>query len=267
MLLIGFLISVYIAFAAERKSALTRSGALAAIAVGTTVFGLGGGVAGLSLMTFFLTGTALSRHRKAEKERRTGDVVEKGAQRDAMQVLANGGAAAAFCALYALTGRELFYVGAVGSLAAAAGDTWATEIGSLARGEPWHILTLRRVPAGTSGGVSVQGLWGMAAGALLIGLLTLWEPAPRGLSLLRALVVLVGGIAGALADSLLGATVQERRACLECGAATEQVVHRCGGGTRCTGGIEGLGNDAVNALATAIGGTAAALAWMLWGGD
>lgn len=263
MLLIGLILSVYIALAAERRRALTRSGAIAAVAVGTAVFGLGGGVPGLALIAFFLTGTALSRYRKAEKAERTGDLVEKGAERDATQVLANGGPAAAFCVLYALTGAELCRVGALGALSAAAADTWATEIGLLARHAPRHLLTWREVKPGTSGAVSTPGLWGMTAGALFIGLLTLWDPDMGGASIGRLLIVAAAGICGGLGDSLLGATVQERRECLGCGAPTEQRTHSCGAPTICVGGVMGIDNDTVNALATALGGTVAALLWSL----
>jgi uncharacterized protein (TIGR00297 family) len=265
MLLIGLLISLYIAFAAYQRGALTAGGAMWAVVVGTLLFGLGGGVPGLALVGFFLTGTALSRHRKAEKEKLTGGLIEKGDQRDALQVLANGGPATLFAILYALTGQDSFYVGALGALAAATADTWATEIGLLSPTPPRHVLTWQEVPAGTSGAVSSSGLWGTFAGALFIGVLALLEVSPGFLG--RAVVVAIGGLVGGLGDSLLGATVQERRQCLSCGDTTEQARHSCGGETVAVAGIPGVDNDAVNALATAWGGAFAALLWALLGGD
>jgi uncharacterized protein (TIGR00297 family) len=256
MLLIGFVISLYIAYAALQRGALTAGGALSAIVVGTTIFGLGGGVPGLSLIGFFLTSTALSRYRKAEKQQLTHGQLEKGDQRDALQVFANGGPAAVFCLLYALSGQPSFYVGALGALAAATADTWATEIGLLSPTPPRHILSWQKVAAGTSGGVSASGLWGTFLGALFIGILTFLDPTPESCG--RALLVVLGGVIGGLADSLLGATLQERRQCLACGAATEQLRHSCNGETVCIGGIPGIDNDAVNAIATAWGGTFAA---------
>ena len=220
MPLIGFLISLYIAYAAFQRGSLTAGGALWAVIVGTLVFGMGGGVPGLTLVAFFLTSTALSKHRKAEKLRLTGGLIEKGDQRDALQVLANGGPAAIFSVLYAVTGTEFFYVGALGSLAAATSDTWATEIGLLAKGPPRHILSWEEVPAGTSGAVSAAGLWGTLLGALFVGGLAMLEPSPGFAG--RALVVTIGGLVGGLGDSLLGATLQERRQCLSCGDGTEQ---------------------------------------------
>lgn len=262
MLLIGLLAALFIAYAAYVYGSLSRGGAVWAVAIGTAVFGLGGGVPGLALIGFFLTSTALSRYRRTEKQRLTSGLLEKGDQRDALQVLANGGPAAAFSVLYAITEQTGFYVGALGALAAAAADTWATEIGLLAKMPPRHILSWKQVPAGTSGAVSASGLLGTLLGALFIGLVTLLDFAPD--CLLRAWVVTLGGLVGGLGDSLLGATFQERRQCLACSAATEQKRHSCDGETVCIGGVPGLNNDAVNAIATAWGGTVAALlyAWL-----
>jgi len=261
MLFIGFLVSLYIAYGAFQRQALTAGGALWAVAVGTTLFGLGGGVPGLALVAFFLSSTALSRHRQAEKERLTGDVVEKGGQRDAYQVLANGGPAALFAIGYGLSGHPAFYVGALASLAAATADTWGTEIGLLSKSLPRHLLSWQEVAPGTSGAVSEAGLWGTLAGAMFIGFLTALEPAEG--ALWRAVVVTFGGLIGGTGDSLLGAILQEQRQCLSCGQITEQKRHLCGGETLVIGGLSGCDNDAVNALATTWGGAAAAVLWAL----
>lgn len=281
-ILLGFLLAAIVAWAARRRRSLTMDGSLAATLVGTLVFGLGGLAPGLGLMGFFLTGTALSRYRQAEKERRSQDVVAKGGERDALQVLSNGGAAALCCVLWAATGTAAWAVAAMASLAAAAADTWATEIGMLARRPPRHLLTWAEVPTGTSGAVSSAGLGGMVAGALFIGLTAALLPvvatggamgetgAVGGIAAMTAKVIVIaivtlGGVAGALADSLLGATVQERRQCQACGAATEQLTHRCGGATHRISGVARLDNDMVNLVSTLLGGLFGALLWCLVG--
>lgn len=262
MLLIGFLISLYIAYGAHRRGALTETGALWAVVVGTLVFGFGDGIAGVALVAFFLSSTALGKLRRgerAESAEPSASIIEKGDSRDGLQVLANGGPAALFCCLYALTGRSMYLVGGLASLAAANADTWATELGLLSKSPPRHILTLQEVPAGTSGAISAIGTLGMVAGALFIALLTWLQPGQG--SLLRTLLVLLGGIFGGWMDSVLGATLQEKRQCVRCGEATEQSRHVCGGATLVTEGIAGIDNDTVNALATMLGGTAATVAW------
>jgi uncharacterized protein (TIGR00297 family) len=263
MLLIGFLISLVVAYGAYQRRSLTVGGAGWAVVVGSIVFGYGGGVAGLALLGFFLSSSALSRYRRDDKARLTGGLLEKGDQRDALQVLANGGPAALFSLIYGLTDEPSFYVAALAALASANADTWATELGLLSPTPPRHLLGFREVPAGTSGAVSRSGLFGSLLGALFIAALTALEPLPG--SLWRGLLVAGAGFGGGLLDSLLGAVVQERRQCLQCGAATEQRHHDCGGETICIGGLPGLDNDAINALATAGGGGLAALLWWLLG--
>jgi uncharacterized membrane protein len=81
----------------------------------------------------------------------------------------------------------------------------------------------------------------------------------RALSLTGTVgVVAIGGAAGAMADSLLGATLQERRWCDACALATERRVHDCGTRTRLAGGLAWMDNDAVNLLATLTGAVVAA---------
>lgn len=259
MLLIGFFISLLVAYGAYLRGALSVSGGAAAVAVGTVIFGLGDGVAGAALLGFFLSSTALGRIRKGTRAEDTPEdaIVEKGERRDAVQVLANGGPAAAFCLLYGITREPALYVGALGALAAANADTWATEIGLMMGGTPRHVLTLRRVPKGTSGAVTVQGTFGLIAGAVFIALMTFGEPAPHAAG--RALLVLCGGVLGGLLDTVLGATVQEVRRCQRCGGETERHRHPCGGDTVVVRGVAGIDNDTVNAIATALGGMTAAL--------
>lgn len=72
-------------------------------------------------------------------------------------------------------------------------------------------------------------------------------------------VIVVSGVAGALADSLSGALIQERRWCNACSAATEQAIHVCGTRTKRVGGIAGFDNDVVNLLCSFVGALVALL--------
>lgn len=248
----GLLLATLVALLARRARVLAPTGALAAVATGALAVGAGWAW-GVLLVVFFAASTLVSRPGAAIRAARTAQVVAKGGERDGAQVLANGGVFALAALGAMLAPHPAWDAVALGALAAAISDTWATEIGTLARGQPRSILTGRAVPHGTSGGVSVQGTLASLAGAAFIAgvaLLLGWEP-------WAALAGAAGGVAGATADSLLGATLQARRWCDRCEMATERNVHGCGEDTRLAGGIGWLDNDAVNAAATAVGAVVA----------
>jgi uncharacterized membrane protein len=144
-------------------------------------------------------------------------------------------------------------VAALGALAAAAADTWATEVGTLYGGTPRSLINWKAVSAGTSGGVSVAGSVARVAGAAFVASIATLLSLPRAL-----VVVTIAGVAGAVADSLLGATVQERRWCAACGRHSERHVHDCGTPTSLAGGQTWMDNDLVNLLATFVGAAVAA---------
>ncbi|HNF98468.1 MAG TPA: DUF92 domain-containing protein, partial [Pseudomonadota bacterium] len=87
MLLLGFLISLFIAYGAHRRGSLTQSGALWAAIVGTVVFGFGDGIAGVALVGFFLSSTWLGKLRRGETAESSDadSVIEKGDCRDGLQ--------------------------------------------------------------------------------------------------------------------------------------------------------------------------------------
>ena len=138
--LAGLVLAGALALGARRRRSLSSGGALAAVAVGTAAMIAGWDWAAL-LVAFFLSSTALSRYRRAARDARIGDIVEKGDERDAAQVFANGGVFAASALVSTITGDPNLAAIAVGALAAATADTWATEIGTLA-GRPPRAASL-----------------------------------------------------------------------------------------------------------------------------
>jgi len=253
--MLALIVAVPIAALALAVGALTLSGALAAALIGALCILAGWRWAAL-LIVYFVVAVAFSRAGADAKARRTGGVVAKAGGRDAVQVLANGAvfALAAFLSgQLSQSGATLLAVAAVGALAASAADTLATEIGTLFGGEPRSVIGWRAVPAGTSGGVTIPGSLAMAGGAVLIAI------AASGLALTsHTSAAALGGIAGAAADSLLGALVQERRRCPRCDLATERRIHDCGTVTVHAGGFTWLDNDLVNLFATFVGAAVAA---------
>ncbi len=257
---IGLVCSALIGGAAYWRGALTRSGWLGAILTGTLTFGFGGWAWGLTLIAFFISSTVLSKLGEAEKLRRAGDMFAKGGRRDIWQTLANGGIGALLALLYGVLGEPAAPLALfVGVMATVTADTWATEIGTLSAARPVSIVTWRAVAPGTSGGISLPGTLATVGGALFIGLmfagLRWWE---RG-AVAPALVVagLIGGVAGSLSDSLLGATLQAIYRGVS--GETERRADDAGRPNPMLRGLGWMTNDAVNLTSSLIGGAVALL--------
>jgi uncharacterized protein (TIGR00297 family) len=249
------------------RGSLTVGGWLGAIVVGTAAAGLGGWTWGVLVIVFFVSSSALSHWRHAVKERIAVDKFAKSERRDWAQTMANGGVIAGLALLFAFAPQPLLFAAALGVLGTVTADTWATEVGTLSRSRPRSIINGRPVSAGTSGGVTLLGLLATIAGALTIGVaaylvLALLDEQPAGVVVLAALL---GGTAGSLADSLLGATAQAMRRCPRCQVETERAIHRCGTATEHLRGWRWLNNDWVNLLASLAGALVGALVWLLAG--
>lgn len=210
----------------------------------------------LLLIGWFVASSVLTRLGAAAKAERTRATLPAASARTSTQVWANGGAFAV-CALVATcTELDAFRVAALGALAAAAADTWATELGLLAGSAPRLILGGGPVEPGLSGGVT----WAGSAGGLLGALAVALAATRLGLASSQLLVAIAGaGVLGGIGDSLLGATVQAKRRCARCQRWTERATHDCGVATEHGRGWRWMTNDTVNLLATFIGAAAATL--------
>jgi uncharacterized protein (TIGR00297 family) len=251
--LLGALVAGIVAATARRAGALSPSGQWAAFAIGTAVSAVGWWWAAL-LVAWFSASSLLTRVGRERKRALVDSVLPDDAARGGAQVLANGGLFTLLLLGGALTDDLRLSVAAAGALAAAAADTWATEVGLLWGGTPRMILTGDRLAPGRSGGVTVIGV----AASVIAAALMAWGaqallPAGRDPteSIFRA--VFTGGLAGSVADSVLGATVQSKRWCDQCRAWTERRVHTCGFRTAHARGVRWMTNDVVNLLATVTG--------------
>ncbi len=263
-LTLAFLAALGVGLGAWRLGSLTSGGAVGTVIVGCFVFG-GFGLAGaVPLLAFFTLSSALSK--LADRLSQTpGEPTAKGSRRDIVQVLCNGGAATA-CALAAVfadsANAGLWYAALVGSLAAAAADTWATELGSLAQSRPRRLWPpFAEVEAGTSGGVTGVGTLGAAAGALVTTLVAWPFLARVGFGLGAVGLIALIGFLASLVDSVLGATLQVRYRDPVTNAPCEWPPP---GDERPTvvSGLRGLTNDTVNLTNTLLG---AALTYLLLG--
>jgi uncharacterized protein (TIGR00297 family) len=260
-LLLAFSISLTIVALAFWRGSLSRSGAIGALVVGTLIFGFGGWQWGILLGVFFVSSSLLSHFREEDK-RIAAEKFDKGHRRDIGQVMANGGLGsiiAVFSFIFPWAGWFALFVGVMATVTA---DTWATELGTLARRPPRLITTGQHIEVGSSGGVSPLGTASSATGGLIVGLLA-GVLVPELSFVVSLLMGTLGGIAGSAFDSLLGATIQQIYYCENCQKETERKLHKCGHTTRSLRGWSWLNNDLVNLFASAVGGLVALVVWQL----
>lgn len=257
-LVIGGVLAALVAAAAARVRMLSPGGAIAAAAMGAAAVATGWSW-GIVLVVFFVLTSAVSAYDAGRKRALTSGILAKGARRDAIQVLSNGGAFAGAGVGWLLTGSPALLFAGAGAIAAAAADSWATETGIAFGGEPRSIISGQPVARGTSGGVTLAGVLGAAGGAAVMAGTMLLIGWPR----LAAAAAFLAGMLGMLVDSLLGATLQARRFCGDCRRETEQPVHQCGRPTRVIRGVRWMDNDMVNTLATLSGAAIAGIVFVV----
>lgn len=209
-LLITFALPLALGGLALALGWVRRSAFLAGVPFGAAVLWLGG-LAGFGvLLGFFLWGTGVTRLGYATKAAR-GVAEGQGGRRGSSHVLANCGAGLLVLGLRAIlvpTGTAdtapadaLLWAAYVGTFAAAASDTTSSEVGQLYGRRTVSLRTLRPVPVGTEGAVSLEGLLGGLVAAGLLGVLgaVLGLLSPFG-----AVAVGIGGFFGNLLESLAG---------------------------------------------------------------
>jgi len=241
--LAGIILGIVVVYPSYRLKMLNITGAQAAFLLAVIIFGLGGIKWSVPILFFFVPSSLLSKLRK--RFNKNVDVIfEKGEIRDRWQVLANGGLSIVFIFFNLFFPTKLFYLLYLTSLAAVSADTWATEIGVSFKGKTYDVINFKKVPVGSSGGVSLVGTVGGLAGAIIIAISGLVWINPPDL-----LTVTAAGFIGCFTDSLLGSAFQVKYICKICGETTEKAFH-CGEETKYLRGLRFLNNDWVNFLAS-----------------
>jgi uncharacterized protein (TIGR00297 family) len=199
----GIVMALLFAYGSHQLKFLNTSGTVAVFLLASVIFGLGEFKWTAPIITFFILSSMLSKYGKMKKKK-LEEMFEKGDTRDWGQVAANGGIAGILMlAGYYFPIYDFFPV-YVGTIAAVTADTWGTELGLLARGKTVSILTFKPVAPGTNGGISLLGMCGASVGALLVTLTSLfWNVTVFTIGL-----IVLGGVIGSLADSVLGASLQ-----------------------------------------------------------
>ena len=158
-----------------------------------------------ALLLLFVLTFAATRLGRARNEVR--GIAESRSGRRASQVIANLGVAALCVAFSQRVKFPIVFIPMLAALCEATADTVSSEIGQAFGGTPILLTTLRRVPPGTDGAISLNGtLAGIAAAAIVAA-----SAMPAlGMSLTELAIALGAGVAGLFFDSLLGATLERR---------------------------------------------------------
>jgi len=163
----------------------------------------------LALLIFFVIGTSTTKLGYRRKAAR-GLAQEKGGRRSFSHAFANTGASAMLVvAATMLPNGEALRLAAVAAFATAAADTTASEIGQLLGKHPFLPLTLRPVPVGTEGAISVEGTVAGAVSAFIVSAASTYalfhRLDPRIVGLLT-----LSGFLGSYIESLAGSWNRKR---------------------------------------------------------
>jgi uncharacterized protein (TIGR00297 family) len=179
-------VNLPIAIAAYALGAVRGSGLVAGILFGVMIYSFGGYPAFLILLLFFVLGSVMS---KVGRTRKKGEAKQRSDEdaRGAGSVIGKCSLGVLLAALIAMCGgvgnleREqriirillelAFKLAYAGAFAAALADTFASELGPLFGKNAIVLTTMKPVPHGTPGGVSIPGTLFGILGALVVGLL------------------------------------------------------------------------------------------------
>ncbi len=223
------------------KKLLTPAGLIHAWCLGAIVWGTLGWQGYGVVMFYFLAGSAVTRIGMAQKEAE-GIAEKRGGARGPENVWGSA-FAATICALgVAAIGlgwldpswKSLLLLGYVASFCTKLADTTASEVGKAYGKSTFLITTLKPVPRGTEGAVSLEGTLAGIVGGIAIALVA------YSVGIIDLTGVIICTIAAFIAtnlESVIGATLQSK--------------------------IDWLSNELVNVINTIIGATVA-IAIAIW---
>ena len=202
---LAVLFNTVVAWLGYRAGTVSVSGAVGGAVIGAAIFSAAGANAWLLLFLSFLAATLASRLGLRRKQR-LGIAEARGGRRGAGNAFANCGVATIAAILAATTRFPAEWLLALtAALTAGASDTVASEIGKAWGRTTVLATTLRRVPPGTPGAMSLEGT---AAGVVAAAALGAAAAAMGLITATSILAVVVGATAGALIESALGATLE-----------------------------------------------------------
>ncbi|MCC0179571.1 TIGR00297 family protein [Waterburya agarophytonicola K14] len=191
------------------KKLLTPLGYLNALILGVLVWGTLGWRGYLIVMFFFLCGSALTFVGIDRKEAE-GIAEERSGVRGAGNVWGSA-LTATICAIATLffpsPWRELLVLGYVASFCTKLSDTTASEVGKAYGKTTYLITTLKPVPRGTEGAVSLEGTLAGIAASVVLGAIA-W--AIGMISPIGVIWCVIAAFIATTIESWIGATLESR---------------------------------------------------------
>ena len=205
----ALLINAVLIALAQRLPLLTRAGWIHAGVLGTLLLGSLDWPGWWAVVLYLALGSLVTRlgfRRKQEQ----GLAEARGGRRGPENVWGSAATGAALAVLTVLPAAPvpLLLIGFSASFSAKLADTCGSEIGKRWGRHTVLITSLRPVPPGTEGAISLEGTAASLAGSALMALVMLELGLLQG-PLLWGVVTLVG-LAATLLESLIGATLQSR---------------------------------------------------------
>ena len=194
---------------AQRVPLLTRAGWCHAAILGTILWGCLGWQGWTAVVLYLALGSLVTKVGFQQKQRQ-GLAEARGGRRSPANVWGSAAVGAVLALLIGsgLGPKPLLLVGFSASFAAKLADTFGSEIGKRYGRTTVLITTLRRVPPGTEGAVSLEGTLASAIGSLVMtAVVVVVQLVPAGPV---AWLVAAVGLLATLLESLLGALLQER---------------------------------------------------------
>ena len=206
---VGLLVNSLLIALAQRAPLLTRAGWVHAGILGTLLWGCLGWTGWLAVVLYLLLGSVVTRLGLRRKQE-LGLAEGRGGRRGPETVWGSAATGACLALLCSLPWAPvpLLLIGFAASFSAKLADTCGSEIGKRWGRHTVLVTTLRPVPAGTEGAISLEGSLASLVGSALMALIALQLGLLEG-STAWLLVTLVGLVA-TLIESLIGATLQGR---------------------------------------------------------
>ena len=202
-------VAIAIALSQVPKLPLTKAGLLHATILGTGLWTFLG-IEGWSVcVIYFILGSLVTKIKMKEKESQ-GIAEKRGGARGPENVWGSA-AAAMTCAMMTYVFpvySTLFKVGYVASLATKLSDTFASEIGKAYGKNTYLITTLKMVPKGTEGAISIEGTVAGILGSVIMAAVGI----PLGFitTVKGFLACIIAAFVATTAESFIGAVYQDK---------------------------------------------------------